>query len=169
MSELPKKPMTIKGYKKLALEYENLLKVQRPKIVQGVADAAAEGDRSENAEYIYGKKKLRELDKRLRYLTALLKEVQLIDPDRLSGDIVCFGSTVIVEDENGKKKEWMIVGEGEAEDPIATPTISLISWKSPVAMGLLGKKIGTTVNILRPSGEAEFTIIGLKFGDPRSI
>ncbi len=163
MSEMPKKPMTIKGYKKLAIEYEHLLRVERPKIVQGVADAAAEGDRSENAEYIYGKKKLRELDKRLRYLTQILKDVQLIDPENLSGETVCFGSTVIIEDGNGKRREWMIVGEGEGEGG------RFISWKSPVAQALIGKKIGAVVNVLVPAGEIDLTVIGLKFGDSRVV
>ena len=85
--------MTRHGFTELAKEHDELLLVERPKVVQGIAIAAAEGDRSENAEYIYGKKRLRELDKRLRYLGTLLKDVQLIDPATLRGDRVCFGPT----------------------------------------------------------------------------
>ncbi len=83
MEEKPKKPMTRKGFEKLAAEHDELLLVERPKVVNGVQIAAAEGDRSENAEYIYGKKRLREIDKRLRYLGGLLKDIKLVDTEYL--------------------------------------------------------------------------------------
>ena len=81
-----KKLMTRTGYDRLTDEYTELLEEVRPKVVQGVADAAAEGDRSENAEYIYGKKRLREIDKKLRYLTGLMKDVEIIDPENIRSD-----------------------------------------------------------------------------------
>ncbi len=154
-----KKPLTKSGHKVLAAEHEWLRSVERPKTVEGIATAAAEGDRSENAEYIYGKKKLRELDKRLRYLDSVLKDAQIIDPDSLSGDKVCFGSTVTINTDEGDQKTWTIVGEGEADHKNLS-----ISWKSPVAIGLLGKKIGQFVLVKRPAGEIEFEIIDLHFG-----
>jgi transcription elongation factor GreB len=154
-----KKPMTREGFKRLAAEHDELLLVERPKILQGIQIAAAEGDRSENAEYIYGRKKLRELDKRLRYLGGLLKDVRLVDPDSLSGDRVCFGSTVIVMDEDGNEKSYTIVGEGEAEHKFGG-----ISYKSPMARALHGKKVGDIVVVQRPIGEIELEIVGLKFG-----
>lgn len=154
-----KNPMTRTGFEKLAAEHELLIKHTRPKVVQGVADAAAEGDRSENAEYIYGKKRLREIDKRLRYLTGLLTDVDIIDPDTVGGDQVFFGATVVVEDVDEQIKRWTIVGVGEAE--LADGTIS---WKSPVAKALMGKRVGDAVSIEIPAGEAEYVLVGLSFG-----
>ena len=150
--------MTRRGFQVLAKEHDDLLLVERPKVVQGIQIAAAEGDRSENAEYIYGKKRLREIDKRLRYLSGLLRDVQLVDPSKLEGDCICFGSTAVVVDELDNQKEFTIVGEGEADYRQGT-----ISWKSPVAKALLGKRIGDTVLVVRPSGEIEFQVIDLKF------
>ncbi|MBM4253871.1 MAG: transcription elongation factor GreB [Deltaproteobacteria bacterium] len=150
--------MTRQGFQELAKEHDELLLVERPKVVQGIAIAAAEGDRSENAEYIYGKKRLRELDKRLRYLGTLLKDVQLVDPAKLTGDRVSFGSTVQIVDEVGLEKSYTIVGEGETEfHPDG------ISYKSPVARALLGRRVGDIVVAQRPAGEIELEITGLLF------
>lgn len=154
-----KNPMTKTGYQRLLAERDELLRVTRPKVVKGVTDAAAEGDRSENAEYIYGKKRLREIDKRLQYLSTLLKDVQVVEPEGLSGVRVCFGSTVVVLDEDGHKKKWTLVGEGESDLKEGT-----ISWKSPVARALLGKQVGDVVEIERPKGMVEFEVVGLIFG-----
>lgn len=153
-----RKPLTKEGHAKLAEEHYQLSRVERPKVVDGIATAAAEGDRSENAEYIYGKKRLRELDKRLRYLDYLLTDAQIIDPTSLSGDRVCFGSTVSVLDEQGVQKVWMIVGEGEADYKLGR-----ISWKSPVAKALYGRKVGDVVLTQVPKGEAELEILDLRF------
>lgn len=153
------KPMTRDGFTLLAAEHDELLLVERPKVVQGIATAAAEGDRSENAEYIYGKKRLRELDKRLRYLGGLLKDVKLVDPQLLEGTKVCFGSTVKIRDEDGKEREYTIVGEGESDHVKGG-----ISYKSPVARALIGKHLGDFVVAQRPAGEIELEILGLKFG-----
>lgn len=153
-----RKPLTRPGYQLLADEYERLFRHERPRVVEGIARAAAEGDRSENAEYIYGKKRLRELDKRLRYLSYLLKDAQIIDPATLGGDRVCFGCTVVVCDEEGNEKEWTLVGEGEADYKQGK-----ISWKSPVAKALFGKKVGACVLVQRPAGEASLEITAIKF------
>ena len=153
-----KKPLTRLGHTKLAEEHEWIRSLERPKTVAGIATAAAEGDRSENAEYIYGKKKLRELDRRLRYLDSVLKEAQVIDQTTLSGSKVCFGSTVTVETENGETKKWTIVGEGEADHNEGS-----ISWKSPVALGLMGKNLGDIVIIRRPAGDIELEVVDLHF------
>ena len=153
-----KKLLTRAGYEKLLAEHEQLSKVERPRVVKGVADAAAEGDRSENAEYIYGKKRLREIDKRLAYLAGLLKDVQVVDPSSLRGDRVVFGATVVIEDEDGKVKEWTIVGEGEADTREGT-----ISYRAPMARALLGKKVGDLVTVERPAGEIDVEVVELKF------
>ena len=152
------KLMTKEGYSILAAEYDQLYRVERPRVVQGVADAAAEGDRSENAEYIYGKKRLREIDKRLQYLSRLLKDVQIVDRSTVRSKIVCFGATVVIEEEDGTRREWTIVGEGEADARQGT-----ISWKAPLASALMGKSVGDVVTVTRPAGEIEVEIVGLKF------
>ena len=156
----PKNPMTRLGYKKLVAEYEHLTRVERPRVVKGVAEAAAEGDRSENAEYIYGKKKMREIDKRLKYLGLLLKDVEVIDPNELRGNKVVVGATVEVENEGGEVKKWTIVGDGEADAREGT-----ISYKAPVAKALIGKEVGDAVTIYRPKGEIEVEITALFFGE----
>ncbi len=156
-----KKPLTLQGYRALLAEHEQLHKVERPRVVTGVTNAAAEGDRSENAEYIYGKKRLREIDKRLQYLSSLLGDVEIIDPVTLTGDKVCFGATVVfVEGATGAKKKWQIVGEGESDTAKGT-----ISWKSPMARALLGKHVGDVVTVERPAGEIEIEIAELWYAD----
>ena len=159
-----KKPLTLPGYRALMAEHEQLTKVERPRVVIGVTNAAAEGDRSENAEYIYGKKRLREIDKRLQYLSMLLGDVEIIDPTQLTGDKVCFGATVVIGEEapdgSTKKKKWQIVGEGESDTAQGT-----ISWKSPMAKALLGKRVGDVVTVERPAGEVDVEIVELWFAD----
>lgn len=151
--------MTPQGLAHIAAEYDQLLKHERPKVVDGVATAAAEGDRSENAEYIYGKKRLREIDKKLRYLSNLMKDAQTIDPQFIRSDRIEFGATVTILDEEGQEKSWTIVGVGEADVDDKT-----ISWKSPLAKALWGKKIGDVVLLERPKGDIELEVIGLHYG-----
>lgn len=155
------KPLTRAGHSALAGEYERLLRVDRPRVVAGIAEAAAEGDRSENAEYIYGKKRLRELDKRLQYLARLLKDAQIIEPGALQGDEVAFGCTVTVAQEDGTQFCWTIVGEGEAD-----ATQGSICYKAPVAAALLGKRVGNWVLVERPAGEIELEVVALNYHPP---
>lgn len=148
------KKLTQIGFERLQTEYENLLYSKRPQILKGITNAAAEGDRSENAEYIYGKKHLRELDKRLAYLVSLLKDVQVIDLAKQPKNQVCFGTTVTVQDNTKAEKTLMIVGEGETD---FYP--NSISEKSPVAQALLGKQIGDITEIYRPKGIWEVEVL----------
>ena len=134
---------------------------QRPKIVQDVADAAAQGDRSENAEYIYGKKKLREIDRRIEYLTKRLETATVVGPDDREGsanDRVFFGATVGVEDEAGKAIRYQIVGADEID--LAK---GRISYRSPLGRALLKRQVGETVVFAKPSGEAELTIVSIAY------
>jgi len=156
--EVKGNPITRAGYDKLVAERDRLWKVERPKVTQEVSDAAALGDRSENAEYIYGKKKLREIDKRLHFLNDKIERAVVVDPATLSGDRVVFGATVTVEDENGKKSTYQIVGEDEVD-----AANGRISHKSPVGRALLGKQPGDVVTVLRPAGEIELEILKLEF------
>lgn len=153
-----KKPMTRKGYVALADEFNQLRNIERPKVVQGVADAAAEGDRSENAEYIYGKKRLREIDKRLGYLTNLLKDVQVIDPENLNSDTIIFGATAIVHADTGEQKRFMLVGVGEAD-----ASQGRISWQSPVGKALMGKRVGDVFEVKTPKGLVEYEVVAIEF------
>ncbi len=151
---------TKKGYQRLRAEFDNLSLKERPKVVQGVSNAAAEGDRSENAEYIYGKKRLREIDKRLQYLSRLLKNPQIIDSSMVKSDVVSFGAKVTVADEDGQEKTWTIVGVGEADFKERT-----ISSEAPVARALMGKKVGAIVEVELGAGASSYEIIAIAVGD----
>ena len=151
--------LTKKGYQKLRAEFDELSLRERPKVVQGVSTAAAEGDRSENAEYIYGKKRLREIDRRLQYLSSMLKNPTVIDRTMVDTGVVSFGCMVEVLDDQGNKRAWTIVGEGEADFKERT-----ISAEAPVARALFGKKIGDVIEVELQKGVSEFEIVSIKIG-----
>ncbi|WP_437785851.1 transcription elongation factor GreB [Sorangium sp. So ce1097] len=151
--------ITPSGARKLSEELARLRSVERPRIVQEVADAAAQGDRSENAEYIYGKKKLREIDRRMHYLTKRLEKAVVVDPSEQRGDKVFFGAKVEIEDEDGARHTYQIVGEDEIDSASGR-----ISWRSPVGRSLLGKRAGDVITVRRPAGEAEMEIISVRYG-----
>ena len=151
MSE--KNYITPEGLEKLKAEYNKLFHEERPKVVETVAWAASNGDRSENADYIYGKKRLREIDRRMRFLTGRLENAEVVDPQILTGRNVLFGATVTLIDEDEKSVIYQIVGEDEWDI-----SKNKISWKSPVAKALLGKKEGDEVLIKKPTGEEYVTI-----------
>ncbi|KYF50592.1 transcription elongation factor GreB [Sorangium cellulosum] len=151
--------ITPSGARKLSEELARLRSVERPRIVQEVSDAAAQGDRSENAEYIYGKKKLREIDRRMHYLTKRLEKAVVVDPSEQRGDKVFFGATVEIEDEDGARHTYQIVGEDEIDSASGR-----ISWRSPVGRSLLGKRAGDVITVRRPAGEAEMEIISVRYG-----
>ncbi|MEI6305722.1 MAG: transcription elongation factor GreB [Deltaproteobacteria bacterium] len=135
------------GLKRLEEEYHQLWRVERPKVVQGVSDAAAEGDRSENAEYIYGKKRLREIDQKLKHLGSRLKVLKVAAAPANPGS-VSFGCWVGYEDVDGKKNCYQLVGPDEID-----VSAGRISIDSPVGQALLHKKVDDEVIIRRPSGE----------------
>lgn len=146
------------GAKRLQEELSALLWKERPKVVQDVADAAAQGDRSENAEYIYGKKKLREIDRRIRFLTKRLESAVLVQPESQGRDRIFFGATVDLEDEDGKASRYQIVGEDEID-----LTRGRISWRSPLGRALLKRAQGDVVILKRPSGETELTVLAIRY------
>jgi transcription elongation factor GreB len=152
------RPITPRGYQKYKEELERLWHVDRPKIVQEVSDAAALGDRSENAEYIYGKKKMREIDRRIEFLSKLMDKLQVIDPKEVSYDRVKFGATVVIEDEEGVEKTYQIVGEDEVDAKVGH-----ISTVSPMGRALLNRKVGDSVLVNRPAGELEVTVIDIRY------
>ncbi|WP_394837870.1 transcription elongation factor GreB [Pendulispora rubella] len=149
--------ITKEGAKRLQDELGYLRSQERPKVVQEVADAAAQGDRSENAEYIYGKKRLREIDRRMRFLTKRLEAVQVVT-EPASTDRIFFGATVEVEDEEGVRASYRIVGEDEIDLKRGH-----ISWRSPIGRALLKKEEGDVVTLRRPNGEIELTIVSVRY------
>jgi transcription elongation factor GreB len=151
--------ITPEGARRLSDELVRLRTVERPKTVHEVADAAAQGDRSENAEYIYGKKRLREIDRRLNFLAKRLDNAVVVDPKAQRGDKVFFGATVEVEDEAGTRSTYVIVGEDETDSAKGR-----ISWRSPVGRALLGKKAGDVVLVRRPAGETEIEVVSVRYG-----
>ncbi|AUX22737.1 transcription elongation factor GreB [Sorangium cellulosum] len=150
--------ITPSGARRLSEELARLRSVERPRIVQEVADAAAQGDRSENAEYIYGKKKLREIDRRMHFLTKRLEKAVVVDPSAQRGDKIFFGATVEIEDEDGGRHTYQIVGEDEIDSAVGR-----ISWRSPVGRSLLGKRAGDVITVRRPAGETEMEIISVRY------
>jgi transcription elongation factor GreB len=150
--------MTPTGLKRLKDEYSHLIHKERPKVVETVAWAASNGDRSENADYQYGKKRLREIDRRLKFLLDRLEAAEVVDPTQVQSDRVLFGATVTIEDENGKESIYQIVGEDELD-----PKAGKISWKSPVARALLGKKREDSIQIQKPVGTAEVVIVDIEY------
>ncbi len=149
--------MTPAGARKFQDELRNLLQVERPKVTETVAWAAGNGDRSENADYTYGKRRLREIDKRVRFLTKRLDALQVVDPTTLKGDQVYFGSTVTIRDEEDREKTYSIVGIDEVE-----VSKGKISWKSPLGAALMKARVGDYVQFRTPKGVQEIEVVRIQ-------
>jgi len=152
--------MTRSGYDRLRAELERLVKVDRPALVQVVSWAAGNGDRSENGDYIYGKKRLREMDRRIRYLMKRLDCAVVVDPRAQQGnDQIFFGATVTVQDEeSGEEACYRIVGIDEADAGAGR-----ISWISPLARALLKAREGDTVRLQSPAGLRRLEIRSVRY------
>ncbi|MCO5112592.1 MAG: transcription elongation factor GreB [Bdellovibrionaceae bacterium] len=150
--------ITRKGFEKLKEEARLLFHEERPKIVETVAWAASNGDRSENADYQYGKRRLREIDRRLEFLAKRMDIAEIVDPATITSSTIVFGATVSIEDEEGVQKTYQIVGEDEV-DTVGNK----ISWKSPIAKALLGKTLDQEVLIKRPKGDHWVVITDIKY------
>jgi transcription elongation factor GreB len=148
--------ITPAGFEKLRSEYSELLNVERPKTVTVVTWAASNGDRSENADYQYGKRRLREIDRRLHYLKNRIEDAEVIDPSTLKSDKIVFGATVTLENEDGEEVVYQIVGEDEIDIKQKK-----ISWKAPIAGAILGKKLNDEVKVVKPSGEELMTVVSI--------
>jgi transcription elongation factor GreB len=156
--------ITPAGYARLRDELLGLIDVERPRIVEAVYWAASNGDRSENGDYIYGKKRLREVDRRIRFLTQRLEIAEVTDPSAHYGkDQVFFGSTVTYEDEAGVERCINILGIDEA-DTLA----GQVSWLSPVARALLKSRVGEEVNLVMPDGVRVLNVISVDYPKPAS-
>ena len=150
--------ITPEGQKRLSEELSFLWKVKRPQVTLAVAEAAAMGDRSENAEYIYGKKQLRQIDSRIRFLSKRLSELIVVDrtPDDTSK--VFFGAWVEIEDTNGNMHKYRIVGPDEFD-----PDKNFISIDSPMAKALLHRTEGDEVVVSRPNGTVKFVVTSIRY------
>lgn len=151
--------ITAAGAKRLQDELAELRSRERPKVVQEVSDAAAQGDRSENAEYIYGKKRLREIDRRIRFLIKRLTAAEVV-ADRPQGTPrIFFGASVEVENDEGERASYRIVGEDEID-----LRRNHVSWRSPLGRALLNKEAGDVVLLKRPNGDLELTVLSVGYG-----
>lgn len=151
--------ITAEGYARLRDEYDQLWRVRRPEVVRALATAAAEGDRSENAEYQYRKKELREIDRRVRYLQVRLPDLRVVDRVPDQPDRVFFGARVELADSDGETRQHRIVGPDEAG---VAP--GYISVDSPLARALLGKQEGEVFSVRLPSGETEMELVSVSYG-----
>ena len=150
--------ITPNGYKKLVEELEQLLRIERPEVTKLVQWAASNGDRSENADYLYGKRRLREIDRRIRFLSSRLDAAVVVDPVKTLSQKIQFGATVDLIDEEGATKCFTIVGVDEVDT-----TRGHISWQSPIGKSLIGKSMGDEVVVKVPSGEVNFEVIMIKY------
>jgi transcription elongation factor GreB len=154
--------ITPQGYARLRTELTKLHDVERPELVKTISWAASNGDRSENGDYIYGKKRLREIDRRIHYLNKRLDSAEVVDPVRRGdSDQIFFGATVTYAYVRGGREERTITIVGV--DEVDTKR-GQVSWLSPIARALLKKRSGDVVTLATPAGEAEIEIIGVKYG-----
>ena len=150
--------ITPNGIKRIQDEMEWLRSRERPRVVAEVSYAASMGDRSENAEYIYGKKRLREIDSRLNYLVTNLDRIVIVDPAKIPGARVGFGATVVVSGEDGVEKTWRLYGEQEVD-----VGKGVLSHQSPLARALYGREAGDSVRYETPGGVRELEIIDVRY------
>lgn len=151
--------LTPQGYASLRDELAQLMNEERPAMVQIVSWAASNGDRSENGDYLYGKKRLREIDRRMRFLTKRLELAEIVDPAlQTHRDQVFFGATVLFANQHGQEQRVTIVGVDEAE-----PLQGKISWISPVARALTKAKLGDTVTLRTPGGIDELDVLEVSY------
>jgi transcription elongation factor GreB len=150
--------ITPEGARRLREELDQLWTVERPRVTQEVSDAAALGDRSENADYIYGKRRLREIDRRIRFLAKRLDGLTVVPPTERADGRVYFGAWVALEDEDGAEAEYRLVGPDEAD--VKQRRVSI---DSPMGRALLGRAEGDEVTVVRPRGTAAFTIVGVRY------
>ena len=150
--------MTPAGARRLQDELRQLKSRERPEVVRVVEWAAGNGDRSENGDYIYGKKRLREIDKRLEFLLRRLEAVEIVDPTTVRSDQVLFGATVTIRDEEDRHRTYSIVGVDEAD-----VSLGKISWVSPLARALSKARVGDVVQFHSPKGEQEVEVVDLTY------
>lgn len=159
MSDRPPRFITPQGFARIRAEYEQLFSTERPQLVDTIAWAAANGDRSENGDYIYGRKRLREIDRRLSYLSKVMKSAKVVDPaQQEQRDAVRFGATVELADEEDERRIITLVGEDEAD-----ASSGQVSWAAPIARALVGAKVGDERIVRLPAGEKSYEIVKISY------
>src|SRR5688572_32922786 len=153
--------ITAEGFARLRAEYDELFGAERPKVVEIVSWAASLGDRSENADYLYGKKRLRQIDRRLAHLARAMKAAKIVDPaSQAATGEVRFGATVELADEADNRRILTIVGDDEAD-----ATGGRIGWSAPLARALVGAKVGDERVVRLPNGEKNYEILSIRYPD----
>ena len=160
MADARPRYITPDGIARIRAEYAELFGVERPKIVETVSWAASLGDRSENADYLYGKKRLREIDRRLAHLSRIMKAAKVVDPAAQSTDQVRFGATVELADEDDNRRTVTIVGDDETD-----ASAGRIGWSAPIARALIGAKVGEERIVRLPAGEKSYEVISIGYPD----
>ena len=151
--------ITPAGLARIRSEYDELFGIERPKVVETVSWAASLGDRSENADYIYGKRRLREIDRRLGHLARIMKQAKVVDPSRQEArDEVRFGAAVELADEDDNRRTLTIVGDDEAD-----ASEGRIGWSAPVARALVGAKVGDERVVRLPAGEKSYEVLAIRY------
>ena len=153
--------ITPEGLARIRAEYDELFGIERPKIVETVSWAASLGDRSENADYIYGTRRLREIDRRLGYLAKVMKQSKVVDPaTQPTRDQVRFGATVELTDEDDQRRTVTIVGDDEAN-----ASAGRIGWSAPIARSLIGARVGDERVVRLPAGEKSYEVVEIRYPD----
>lgn len=150
--------ITPEGFERLREELHFLWRVERPKVTQAVSVAAAQGDRSENADYTYAKKRLREIDRRVRFLSKRIDELEVVDSSSRGGDKIYFGAWVNLLDAQGRRLRYRLVGPDEVD-----VSSGLISIDSPMGRSLLGRAVDDEVVVERPRGRTEYTVVSIEY------
>jgi transcription elongation factor GreB len=150
--------ITPDGFARIRAEYDELFGIERPKVVEVVSWAASLGDRSENADYLYGKKRLREIDRRLAHLARVMKAARVVDPKTQSTDQVRFGAIVEIADENDQRRTIVLVGDDETD-----ASAGRIGWSAPLARALIGAKVGDERIVRLPSGEKSYEVMAIRY------
>jgi transcription elongation factor GreB len=159
MADSPPRFITPQGFARIRAEYDELFAVERPKIVETVSWAASLGDRSENADYLYGKRRLREIDRRLAHLARIMKQAKVVDPaEQPTRDQVRFGATVELADEDDNCRMITIVGDDEANASQGS-----IGWSAPLARALIGAQVGDERTVRLPAGEKSYEVIAITY------
>jgi transcription elongation factor GreB len=155
--------ITPAGYRRLRDEYEQLFSIERPKLVEVVSWAAGNGDRSENGDYIYGRQRLREIDRRINWLSRRMAKAKVTDPaQQPDRSRAWFGATVTIVDEDDRERVITLVGEDEAD-----AGSGLVSWNSPIARAMRGAAVGDIRKVALPAGEREYEVLAISYPAPQ--
>lgn len=161
MADAPPRFITPDGIARIRAEYEQLFGIERPKLVETISWAAGNGDRSENGDYIYGRKRLREIDRRISHLSRIMKKAKVVDPaSQTSRDQVRFGATVELADEDDNRRMLTIVGDDETD-----AATGRIGWSAPLARALIGARVGDERIVRLPAGEKSYEVIEIRYPD----